>query len=299
MTAEEEVVYVEPFSPAVTILITAALNGSDKGGCCNTAQRIENFIDISAERAPVLSSAAAMAKGLSPFMINGEQTQGYRSVGSIGLRGEIHCTGTLVAPKTIITAAHCMFGLNSEIEQGALDFRIGDTFRSATLVFKIVKAELPDSQADGFVFDPNNYEDDLAVAYLDEVPPVDPTPLYEGSPPWKDIIASGKRVLMVGFGFNGITESNGHFSLFAPGIKRQAEIPIDNVTNRKIYFGANVQENTCRGDSGGPTLLEGTSPRGATLAIVAVTSGGSGVNCSDGINLRLDAYRSWLQTRLL
>jgi len=49
------------------------------------------------------------------------------------------------------------------------------------------------------------------------------------------------------------------------------------------------------GDSGGPTFIE--APDGQQLLFAAVTSGGD-EHCTSGVNIRSDAYKSWIDPRI-
>jgi hypothetical protein len=76
--------------------------------------------------------------------------------------------------------------------------------------------------------------------------------------------------------------------------KREAVIFIDELRNRSIIF-ETAEANTCMGDSGGPTFIE--SSDGDQRFAVAITSGGDN-NCTRGVNIRSDAYKSWIEPRI-
>ena len=196
-------------------------------------------------------------------IVNGTQTDGYEAVGIVN-NG---CTGTLIAPNAVLTAAHCVEG------GGAQTFEVNGKVYNATSV-----TIHPEYQS---------RDVDLAVMILSEnVEGVTPYELNRLTP------VVGEMLTIVGFGATG-TGDSGHDGSF--GVKHEGTTPIDGVDDVLITwnFDNNSESNTAPGDSGGPAFLN----QGGKIVIAGVTSGGSKFDASIGDNsydTRVDAFVSWI-----
>lgn len=161
-----------------------------------------------------------------------------------GLRPEVaalkvdssSCTSTLVGPRVILTASHCVSDKSGKVEIDGNSYGVR-LFRSP-LYPKI--------------------DHDLAVGILDrEVPNVDPLSLM-GKDPTK-----GEKVLLFGFGCTQAGGGGGN-----DGILREGEASLIDATNLDL-----VTEGAaaCFGDSGGPLLAWDL----AGLSVVGVQSKGN------------------------
>ncbi len=170
------------------------------------------------------------------------------------------CTGTLVSPKTIVTAKHCLgttmwayFGTDSSDDSGTW-----------------IKAahKLGHPQAD------------VAMLTLESEGPTTPIPLIN-----IDLATKlGEGIRIAGF---GVTSENGGGS----GLKRHGVATLDSVDGG-IMYATNQPSGTCYGDSGGPNFMT----VGGTEYIIGVTSFGTAA-CGSGLDgsVRIDTYRQWIR----
>jgi hypothetical protein len=153
----------------------------------------------------------------------GQVETGYPAVGKVFYSGSGgSCTGTLIAPQTVLTAGHCITETGMLFAQSATSFQIdADPFRNTTLDAALIHLATPSFG-------------------------VTPMGLNWGAPP-----AVGTICTAVGYGQH--LEADGTFST---GVKRSATVQITSVSGTDI----NAQEVSGiidHGDSGGPLVCNG------------------------------------------
>lgn len=178
--------------------------------------------------------------------------------------GEEKCTATLVHPRVIVTAAHCI----EASPAGAI--RFGEQSQPAAFLVTAERCGIHPEFARTHA--PSS---DLGFCILEE--PVDgipPTPLLTAcETAW---LHPGLPAVIAGF---GITETDPTF-----GTKRYAFTVLDSAlrSDGTIWVG-DAEVNACKGDSGGPVFVQ--SPAGTWHALGVLTHG---PDCGQGPML----YRS-------
>jgi secreted trypsin-like serine protease len=170
------------------------------------------------------------------------------------------CTGTLIAPRVFLTAAHCTDFLRSVGQTGAW-VTFDPTFDSASPVIHGTYVQHERFGVKGGGSDPY----DIAVVLLDQA--ASPTPARLPAAGLLDSMqASGAlrsaTFTAVGYGTVREVKTGGPHALFFDGIRRYALQ--SSLSLQKPWFTLSMQPSTgnggtCFGDSGGPHFLGGTS----------------------------------------
>lgn len=220
------------------------------------------------------------ARAIVPRIINGTPTEDFPAVGMVGGPMGFGCTGTLIAPNWVLTAAHCMTGIGPAKAVVRIN---GVDYRSV----RVLVHPRTDLAPNVFGTDPAN---DIALIQLAEsVVGVTPIDIYRDAP------VVGQSVTLVGYGAGGGPGG----AVGGYGVKRSGVTTLDFVTTRIIGwdFDNPDEANTAAGDSGGPVLIE----QDGVFYVAGVISGGDKADGSLGdraYNTRVDAYQSWIDTML-
>jgi secreted trypsin-like serine protease len=259
------------------------LASSNEGGCCADNKSVAAQLDLQVLKPPILASNAK----LEPYIIGGKQTEGYKNVVAILLRGQLHCSGTVVAQHTILTAAHCINGYEDQIKAGQMSFLLGTVITSPQFGPKLISDGTYPRGDDAVNYNPGTYEHDIGLLYTADVIPTPAAHLHQASssPQWSSII--NKQALdFVGFGYNKSSDGD----LVAAGVKREGPWQANKADDWRFYFHA-AGNNTCSGDSGGPAFFLNEETK--DLVLVGITSVGD-PNCTYGADTRMDAHYAWV-----
>lgn len=191
------------------------------------------------------------------------------------------CSGTLIAPRVFMTAAHCLLDEPSDLYVSFEEFVGAPDVGPDVKLYHgdaISHPEFEDETAPG---DTN----DIAVVVLDErVKGVKPAHLPKVGTLDRLVrhdVAEKLQYGVVGYGREGKDEEG----FFGGGGRRYAFSSFSSLESHKLHLSQLVSEGdggTCRGDSGGPAFL------GKTRVVVGITSDGDPDCAENGVYYRVD-----------
>jgi hypothetical protein len=193
-------------------------------------------------------------------------------VGAVRSPPGLLCSGTVIAPRVVLTAAHCF------PNGGATSFT-SDSFTTpaeATIVHP--------GYAGGGVVE----EDDLALVLLRDPAPFAVAPIDRGA------AVVERRVLAVGYGLTGASNNDS-------GTRRSGTVRVTNVGNLNPNLPINDMiltvadpSNICSGDSGGG-IFDGPRLVGVTSGVQSV----DGVGCTGrGFFTRIDRHYDFIANQV-
>ena len=177
------------------------------------------------------------------------------------------CSGTLVTPKVVLTACHCL-----ESSYNSPDVFFGSDVNSSGTWVQGVHHQVYPGNCIG--------NGDLAMITLAQPGPATPIPIND-----RDLGNHlGQQVRIVGFGVTG--ENSG-----GSGTKRQGNSTLNSVDNGVMFCDPTQVSGTCYGDSGGPNFMTFES----TEYLVGATSYGTQA-CGSGLDAsaRTDTHHQWI-----
>lgn len=178
------------------------------------------------------------------------------------------CSGTVVAPRVILTAAHCLAELDPSTE---VIVHFGNEINQGTVAAINWGAHprfCPDCKADLFDYGFVELDTDFMVPDGYTLPIVT-------QDEWDQAMNKGKEVTLVGFG----EDPNASGGSAGIGVKRKVTTSIRKLSDAGLeFFAGGDQQDSCNGDSGGPAFVRVAS---GELRLAGITSRGSNP-CGEG-----------------
>lgn len=236
------------------------------------------------------------------------------------------CTGTIIAYKTILTAAHCLEGTPADfvVIFSNEPFPILDTPTKETenLVRTVDEIVIQDDYETDFNKAPPMNQSDIGIIYLNEKIPDGYKPVQVLMEETK--IKKALPVIVAGYGVTNVTyseikfknnqkfrermkrgeyvcdfqikDASGlptclHVQLSGEGELRQTKNEIKYIFQSEVVL-KEANSSTCSGDSGGPLFIE----ENGELLLAGVTSRGSLLCNGEGIYTLVPSFIDWLLT---
>jgi MYXO-CTERM domain-containing protein len=193
-----------------------------------------------------------------------------------GKGGESLCTGEIVSPHVVFTAAHCVDPATVGANNSFYIF-IGANYNTNQGTVYTTAETHYDTQ-----FNPNNLQGGHDVAVVIAASALPPTPIPVNHDPLPNN-AKGATVRLVGYGINNGNDVNGT----SAGVKRVTSTTITDFDSYFLLF-TDPNHMTCEGDSGGPALMMMSGEE----RIVGITSFGDQGCMQSGYDTRVDTYAS-------
>ena len=262
---------------------------------------MRNTLAISITMCALLGCSTAAVEAetheVSSPIIDGQPAtadQLFATVALVGVSdGEPLCTGTLVAPTVVITAAHCLFDDEGALGAEDIDVAVGvlDTYAATTeQIYFPSNASGHSGYSDGAEPGPLGRDDDLAVLVLsDPVEGQTPVPVL-ALDAIDEHVKQGDALTITGYGQRDEAAMDPELV----GLLYIAETPYQQRTDHELLAGGEGNPDTCTGDSGGPVYMDIEGTKYLLAAVSRASEAGTPPCGRGGIYTIVSAYDAFL-----
>lgn len=223
-----------------------------------------------AHRQPIVGGVALLDGGHpAVFMLRAEFDNGTRA----------GCSATLISPRTLLTAAHCL----DPRKAGATSVQLA-AHGAAVVPSPTDPGWVPVGQPRFHpLFVPGDlFSYDIGAVLLPSPPPVAPVPFNA-----QDVSSLvGQPLTAVGYG----VASEGASDM---GTRRAATLTFRGVTAKHVVLGDQADAGICDGDSGGPSLHQ--FPDGVVRVVGVHSYKQPQGLCHDGLDTRVDLFAAFVR----
>ncbi len=221
--------------------------------------------------AVLLAGCAAEVGVHHAGIVGGEVTGDFPEVGALLFDGEFLCSAVLVGTQEVVTAAHCVYGLENDL--APLTVAFGPDLSQSPPTRGLASAIVEPDYA-------TNPSRDLAVLTLIEDAPVPPVPWNEMD---LDGIGPPLALTLVGFG-DPVFNDDG-----SPRRRRMVGVDLSELTPITVRWN-HFDRGTCHGDSGGAAYAD----LGGGPVLVGVLVEGADDCIGWGSAMRTDVFVDFL-----